>query len=169
MLRDGTGKTGTMFKPLWNRLVFSFPLSAPFALFHRFNGGRYDIEVAFCEGYSTRLIAASPNKKSRKIAWIHTDVINNPWSQTMYKKPEDEVACYRNYETVCCVSEQVLEAAAEKFGITEKAVLLTPPSIFARYWKSQRSLHWTVQGGQYYRGRLTYQKRLTGLSELPEG
>lgn len=159
-----------VFKPLWNRLVFKFSASAPLRLVHRvLIGGRYDIEVAFCEGYSTRLIAASPNKKSRKIAWIHTDVINNPWSQTMYKKPEDEVACYRNYETVCCVSEQVLEAAAEKFGITEKAVLAyNPVDIREILEKSNDPLHLEPFQGVTIitAGRLTYQKAFDRLVRI---
>ena len=32
----------------------------------------YDVEVAFVEGFATKLLSASSNKK--KIAWVHTDL-----------------------------------------------------------------------------------------------
>ena len=32
---------------------------------------KYDIEIAFLEGRATKIIGASTNKHSRKIAWIH--------------------------------------------------------------------------------------------------
>lgn len=34
----------------------------------------YDIEISFLEGPSTEILAKSRNKKSKKIAWVHTDL-----------------------------------------------------------------------------------------------
>ena len=46
---------------------------------------KYDVEVAFVEGFATRLIAASPNKHSKKLAWVHTDMEKNPYASASYK------------------------------------------------------------------------------------
>lgn len=36
-----------------------------------------DIEIAFVEGFCTKILSHSTNKKAQKIAWAHTDLINN--------------------------------------------------------------------------------------------
>ena len=40
----------------------------------------YDVEIAFIEGESTKIISGSGNKKSKKYAWVHIDLIENPWT-----------------------------------------------------------------------------------------
>lgn len=53
----------------WNFLLHRLPDR----LIHRiFIGSDYDCEVAFYEGRPTRLLSMSSNRKSRKIAWLHT-------------------------------------------------------------------------------------------------
>ncbi|MGI6248149.1 MAG: glycosyltransferase [Acutalibacteraceae bacterium] len=117
------------FKMLLNKLVIKFSCTAPPPLVHRvFFRERYDIEVAFCEGYAARLIAASPDKKSKKIAWIHTDVINNPWSEKIHGSAEKERACYNKFDAVCCVSDSVLNSAVQKFKIEQKALVVYNPT-----------------------------------------
>ena len=39
-----------------------------------FIGKKYDIEIAFLEGGSTKFLYQSPNKNSKKIGWIHSDL-----------------------------------------------------------------------------------------------
>ena len=33
-----------------------------------------DIEIAFVEGFCTKILSYSTNKKAKKIAWVHTDL-----------------------------------------------------------------------------------------------
>lgn len=57
---------------------------------------KYDIEIAFVEGFDTKLVAASPNKKSKKYAWVHIDMITNPHADIHYKSIDDEKKCILN-------------------------------------------------------------------------
>lgn len=67
-----------------------------------------DIEIAFTEGLSTRLISSSNNKKSRKIAWAHTDLMNNHWTLHVYKNQNEETRTYKRFNEIVCVSETVM-------------------------------------------------------------
>lgn len=83
--------------------------------------GTYDLEVAFCEGYTTKIIGNSPKRKNtKKIAWIHTDVVNNPWSERIHGSSEAEKLCYENFDTIVCVSETIRQAFVKKYGMSEK-------------------------------------------------
>ena len=76
---------------LWNsikyKLVYSlFPLRW---VYEWFLPKGNDVEIAFCEGYVTKLLSHAKSR-SYKIAWVHTDLTNNPW-------PLD-LGIYRNVE-----------------------------------------------------------------------
>ncbi len=97
--------------------VFQF---LPSSLFYRmYIHGKYDVEIAFIEGESTKIIAGSSNKKSKKIAWVHIDLISNPWTSFLYKNDEDEKKHYMKFDQICCVSEKVKEAFLQKYGRTD--------------------------------------------------
>lgn len=90
----------------------------PSSVFYRlFIRGTYDVEVAFIEGESTKIIAGSPNKKSRKIAWVHVDLETNPWTDFLYKNKEDESRHYQKFDQIVCVSEEVKKAFLRKYQI----------------------------------------------------
>jgi glycosyltransferase involved in cell wall biosynthesis len=113
--------TGSRAKGLFNKAVIKLSLSAPPALVRKaLIKGKYDIEVAFCEGYSTKIIGASKDKKSRKIAWVHTDLINNPWSEAMHGGARAEKECYKNFDAVVCVSQTIKDSFVKKYGMEEK-------------------------------------------------
>lgn len=77
----------------------------------------FDVEVAFIEGYATKLIAASPNTNSRKLAWIHTDMETNNYAEQSYPSPEAHKAAYEAFDRICCVSQTVQEAFIRKFSL----------------------------------------------------
>lgn len=86
-------------------------------LFYKlFIKGIYDVEVAFIEGYSTRIISGS-QQKSKKLAWVHIDLDANHWSAIAYKSLNDEIAVYKEFDSIICVSESVKITFAKKFGI----------------------------------------------------
>jgi len=70
----------------------------------------YDVEIAFIEGYATRIISASTNKHSRKIAWVHIDLLNNHWTDIAYRSRSEEAEAYTKFDDVVCVSENVLNS-----------------------------------------------------------
>ncbi len=89
----------------------------PSTVFYRlFIRGTYDVEVAFIEGESTKIIAGSPNKKSRKIAWVHTDMLVNPWTDFLYKNKQDESRHYQKFDSIVCVSDGVKQSFLSKYS-----------------------------------------------------
>lgn len=83
----------------------------PHIIYKLFIPKKRDLEIAFCEGFSTKIIAASTNKKSKKIAWVHTDLQNNNWPITLgvYKDIKEEIKTYTKYNNIVGVSNSVSE------------------------------------------------------------
>lgn len=74
----------------------------------------YDIETAFLEFDTTKVIAASTNKRAKKVAWVHCDLnIALKDKAGFVKKTEKR---YKNYDQIVCVSEQCRRSFREIFG-----------------------------------------------------
>lgn len=82
----------------------------------------YDIECAFLEFAPTKILAASTNRKAKKVAWVHCDLL---------KVAEDtgsNVECcarwYQKYDRVVCVAEKVKESYQHLFGDNPSSVVI---------------------------------------------
>ncbi len=89
--------------------------------------GEYDIEVAFTFFGTPKIIAASTNKNSKKVAWIHGDMKSNPWCMKHYKTPLEQHKNYKQFDRVICVSETVKEAFIDTLGDTGNLQVLHNP------------------------------------------
>lgn len=90
--------------------------------------GDHDVEVAFTEGLPTRLLAAAPAGKARRIAWVHVDLEARPWTQgVVFRSLEEEKRAYGRFRTVVHVSETVREAFERRFGSHPGSVVLNNP------------------------------------------
>lgn len=87
---------------------------------------KYDIEIAFVEGFDTKLVAASNNKNSKKYAWIHIDMIDRPYADKYFKNLDEHKQCYSIYNLVICVSKQAKSKYEKKFGIHNTTVIYNP-------------------------------------------
>ncbi len=85
---------------------------------------RFDVEVAFIEGYATRIVAGG--RSARKIAWVHIDLKNNPWTDVAFRSREEQRECYRRFERVVCVSQSVRETFDELFPGSPSEVVYNP-------------------------------------------
>lgn len=97
----------TFFDKLKIKLIYRW---LPASMIYRiFVPKSFDTEVAFCEGLTTKIIGASTNRKSKHIAWVHTDLKENNWPVThgVFLNIEDEVRCYKNFECIVGVSNIV--------------------------------------------------------------
>ncbi|MGN1419459.1 MAG: glycosyltransferase [Acutalibacteraceae bacterium] len=74
-----------------------------------------DVEIAFIEGESTKIISGSTNKKSKKYAWVHTDLEKNPWTEFLYRSTEDEKEHYLAFDKILCVSDSVRDSFIRKY------------------------------------------------------
>lgn len=80
----------------------------------------YDVEVAFIEGFATKFIGASSNTSSRKLAWVHIDMLKNNYADNFYRSIEEHKETYNRYDTVVCVAQSVKEAFERKFFCSDK-------------------------------------------------
>ena len=112
---------GNAFKKLLFRVKTNLIYKLPAKLVYRWQiKSEYDIEIAFVEGFATKLIAVSPNPNSKKIAWVHIDMNKNPYADSCYADHSSHVEAYRKYDNILCVSEDVKKAFESKFFFSGK-------------------------------------------------
>ena len=103
-----------------------FDLLPPDLFYLLYIRGKYDVEIAFIEGESTKIVSGSNNKHSKKYAWVHIDLINNPWTDIVYKSLEEERECYNRFDRVFCVSSSVKDAFDAKYDTHNSAIQYNP-------------------------------------------
>lgn len=82
----------------------------------------YDIEVAYLEFGSTKIISRSTNRKAKKIAWVHCDLaLKMENTQAFIEKA---AKWYDRFDRVVCVSQNVKDSFDQLFGIPEKTSVL---------------------------------------------
>lgn len=79
---------------------------------------KFDIEIAFLEGYATKVISGSKNC-SKKIAWVHADFKNYHWTNKFFKINEEK-EYYSKFNKIVCVSKNCLKSFKDIFGFEEK-------------------------------------------------
>ena len=82
---------------------------------HFFSSKDYDIEIAFLEGISTKIIAGSSSQKSIKIAWVHTDLVDHLWFSKWFQSEAEIKENYQNFHQVVCVSEKIKESFQKEY------------------------------------------------------
>lgn len=102
-----------------------FPLSWVYKLFLP---QKSDVEIAFVEGFATKLLSNSTNRNAKKIAWVHCDMRNQPWPilKGIYKDKEKEKNVYRKYHKVVCVSKQIEDVMRVLYGLSNTMTIYNP-------------------------------------------
>ena len=83
---------------------------------------KYDIEVAFYEGFPTTFLAYSNNKSSKKIAWLHTDS-NNAFGKFDKIKLNETKNIYEKFDSIVGVAKSVCNSFENIFGLKDKLVV----------------------------------------------
>lgn len=83
----------------------------------------YDVEIAYLEGMSTKIISGSNNKHSKKYAWVHTDLQTHGWSTLSYTSLADEKESYNKFDEIYGVSGDVSASFEEKYLLPAKVQL----------------------------------------------
>ena len=82
----------------------------------------YDIEVAYLESETTKVMAASTNKNAKKIAWVHCDFdIAIKDKEAFVLRTEKQ---YRKFDRIACVSEKCKESFVDLFGENPTSVVI---------------------------------------------
>ena len=82
----------------------------------------YDIEVAYLESETTKVMAASTNKNAKKIAWVHCDFdIAIKDKEAFVLKTAKQ---YSKFDRIACVSEKCKESFCSLFGINPESFVV---------------------------------------------
>lgn len=75
---------------------------------------QYDIEVAYLECGSTKILSGSTNKQALKLAWVHCDLARKTDAPDVFARKTAKH--YRKYDKVVCVSENVRRSFEQMYG-----------------------------------------------------
>ncbi len=84
---------------------------------------QYDLEIAYLEGFPTRVIA-SGRKNTPKIAFVHCDVSVSHPLKKYYKNNDFCLAEYQSFDKVCFVSEQAKKGFEKTYACLDNAVIV---------------------------------------------
>jgi glycosyltransferase involved in cell wall biosynthesis len=108
-------------RKVYNRIMRKVASLLPSRILYRwFVKDTYDVEIAFLEGISTKVVSGSNNKYSRKFAWVHVDLEKQNWTASNYYSLSHEINCYNRFDNILCVSDSVLDAFKRKYRISDK-------------------------------------------------
>lgn len=82
----------------------------------------YDVEVAYLEYGPTKVLAGSGNKKAKKVAWIHCNLLKEIRDLEGFVKKAEK--WYRRYDKVVCVSQAIHDGYRKLFGDRPESVKL---------------------------------------------
>ena len=130
-LFETRGKEDSCYVVFFKKLINKFKLWVyyhfrPEVFYIMFVRKHYDVAIAFIEGYATRIISGAPDNM-KKLAWVHTDLENYPWTSVAYRNPEEENKCYQKFDKVVCVSHRIEEVMRLRFHLEGKTICLYNP------------------------------------------
>ena len=95
------------------RLIAYLP---PKMLYRLFVRGKYDVEIAASDGGAAKVISGSTNKRSRKICWVHMDVVERGSKLKEFKNADTARPIYEKFDLIAPVSRSCAEKFKQKFG-----------------------------------------------------
>lgn len=92
-----------------------FKIFSPTFLAKIFVKEDYDIIVSYLEGPTARIISGYNNEKTKKICWIHTDLIDSKLFSTGFRNLKEAKESYLQFDKIICVSESVKSSFIKMF------------------------------------------------------
>lgn len=68
---------------------------------------RYDIEISYLEGPSARIVSGCKNPRTKKIAWIHSNIKDEKQLAASFRDINEARRCYERFDRIICVSKQI--------------------------------------------------------------
>lgn len=91
---------------------------SPRMLYRLFVHGDYDVEIAASDGGAAKVISGSTNPHSRKVCWVHMDVVERGSKLREYANAETARKIYEKFDVIVPVSEACKDQFVRKFGNT---------------------------------------------------
>lgn len=92
-------------------------------LYRLFIKEHFDVEIAFFRGASIKIISGSNNKKSNKLAWVHSDFTKCTGVFDWFKTEEQTINAYKKFNKIICVSQYAKEMFMKRMGINKNVVV----------------------------------------------
>lgn len=73
----------------------------------------YDLEIAYLEMGTTKIMASSTNKKAKKLAWVHCDLLKAVDDPGKFAKKA--AGWYKKFDRIVCVSEGIKKSFDKLF------------------------------------------------------
>lgn len=97
-------------------------------IFHRIAiREKYDVEIAFMHNEAAAIIASSPNKKSKKLLWVHTDLRRIDSWPMYFGTRKRQRRFFSKYDQIICVSEVARQSVEELLELTGNVMVLHNP------------------------------------------
>ena len=84
----------------------------------------YDVEVAFLEGPSTRIVSGCPDPKVKRIAWVHICLPDRRTASRSYRSYREAQTCVRSFDQTVCVSRDAAQCYQADFPDNPPPVVL---------------------------------------------
>lgn len=82
----------------------------------------YDIEVAYLECGSTKIMSASTNNKATKLAWVHCDLSKKAGNVSAFVN--ETAKYYKKFDKIVCVSDDARNSFIEMYGNSPETVTI---------------------------------------------
>lgn len=89
---------------------------SPRMLYKIFVHGDYDVEIAASDGGAAKVISGSTNKYTKKICWVHMDVVERGSKLKEFANAESAESIYSKFDVIVPVSEACKNQFIKKFG-----------------------------------------------------
>ena len=106
--------------------LFVYYHFSPSLYYQIFIRERYDVGIAFIEGYATRFLSGAP-KGMKKIGWVHIELNTFHWTDVAFQSRQEEVECYHCLDKIVCVSQTVKTQVDQLFGCPDSTIVLYNP------------------------------------------
>ncbi|WP_165042765.1 glycosyltransferase [Dysgonomonas sp. ZJ709] len=123
-LEKKRSKAGRIWAKIYNKInLIVYDNFSPRAFRQLYLRDKFDIEIAFIEGYATRIV--SGGRSNKKIAWVHIDLKLYPWTDIAFRSMNEQIKCYSSFDEVVSVSKSVQKSVEELF-LHESIVIYNP-------------------------------------------
>lgn len=95
-------------------------LFSPKVLYRFFIKENYDIVVSYLEGPAARIISGCENSEIQKIAWIHSEMLNENLAKVGFRSLNEAKDSYSKFNVIAAVSKNVLDAFKNRFDLKSK-------------------------------------------------
>lgn len=117
-------KAGRILAKIYNKInLIVYDNLSPRTFRQLYLRDKFDVEIAFIEGYATRIV--SGGRSNKKIAWVHSDLKLYPWTDIAFQSMNEQTKCYSVFDEVISVSKSVQDSVEELF-LHESVVIYNP-------------------------------------------